>query len=99
MFWSVLQLSEGEKLAKPGFNVIKLFTAVMYDVCIKRECLSPTGLFQPTAMFSSKARPYLSKAPFRSSNLAKAPGLYSQIFVIGWKNLRLTKTLAYYEHL
>jgi len=40
----------------PGSNVIKLFLSVIYKLCNKLECLSPTFLFQPSLMFVGKAR-------------------------------------------
>ncbi len=46
-------------------------------------------------MFVSKARTYLSEAPFTQAN---APALYSNI-KLGCKGLPRTNTLAYLAHL
>jgi hypothetical protein len=50
-------------------SVIKLFTAVSYDFSKKVGAFVPAKPFQPSLMFSGKARAYPSEAPFRCSTL------------------------------
>ncbi len=49
-------------LLTPGHNFIELFTAVIYDVHNKLECLRPGRPFQLNLMFVGKAAAYLNGA-------------------------------------
>jgi hypothetical protein len=58
---------KGGKIARPGVNVIKLFTVVIYKVP-NRLVFIPDRLFQPSLRFIGKARSlYYSGAPEKFS--------------------------------
>jgi len=53
----------------PGPNVIKHFTAVIYECYKLVGVFVPGKHFQPSLMFESKAGAYTSEAPFRCSTV------------------------------
>jgi hypothetical protein len=52
---------------RPGPNVIKLFTDVIYEFSYYARVFVPSNPFQPSLMFADKARAYPSEPPFRYS--------------------------------
>ncbi len=52
-----------------GGNVIKPFTAVIYDFFVKSKSVSPWKPLQPNPIFVVKAVDYSSEAPSMCSNL------------------------------
>ncbi len=50
-------------------NVVKLFTAVMFESSKYARVFFPGKLLQQSLMFASIARAYTSEAPFRLSTL------------------------------
>jgi hypothetical protein len=61
------------------------------NVCNKLECFGSGRPFQPSLIFESKARAYLS------SLLGRFLALPTNI-TRGWKGIPGTNTLAYYDH-
>jgi hypothetical protein len=53
----------------PGANVIKLFTAVIYEFSLKARMYVPSKPFQLSLMFEGKAGACPSEASFRCSTL------------------------------
>ena len=61
--------------SRPAPNVIKLFTAMIYEWSYKARVFVPGIPFRHCLMFASNAGTYLSGANLKCSHLWYAPGL------------------------
>ncbi len=67
------------EILKPGLNVIKLCTDIIYECLQKARVFVPGRPFQPSLMFVVKAGAYLSEAPLRCSILSRLLALPTNI--------------------
>jgi hypothetical protein len=58
-------MSIPEMLQRPGTNVIKLFTVVIYNFCDKLECFFHGKFFQPGLKFVVRAKSLAQSEAFK----------------------------------